>query len=118
MLQKKPLAEQSAEAHCSFKVGTTSEYLAKLSHLIEESSHLTAELQKLVSKPDLASDLFFGALWWAEMSLFEPIPVKSISSKNDNSAPHYAPKKKSDARSGLETSFCSSAVRWLDSSIR
>ena len=62
MLQKKLLAEQSAEADCSFRVGTTSEYLAKLPHLLEEPSHLPAELQKLVSKPELASDLFFWSI--------------------------------------------------------
>ena len=47
--QKKLIAQQSAEAHCSFRVGTTSEYLAKLPHLLEEPSHLPAELQNLVS---------------------------------------------------------------------
>ena len=54
LLQKKLTAEQSAEAHCSFRVGTTSEYPAKLPHLLEEPSHLPAELQNLVPKPDLA----------------------------------------------------------------
>ena len=58
---KKLIAEQSAEAHCSLKVGKTSEYLAKLPHLFEEPSHLPAELQILVSKPELAmGHLFCG----------------------------------------------------------
>ena len=59
-LQKKLIAEQSAEAHCSFRVVTTSEYPAKLPHLLEEPSHLPAELQNLVLKPDLALRIFGG----------------------------------------------------------
>ena len=41
--QKKLIAVKSAEAHCSFRVGTTSEYLAKLPHLLEEPSHFPEE---------------------------------------------------------------------------
>ena len=58
--QKKQLAQQSAEAHCSFRVVTTSEYLAKLPHLLEEPSHLPAELHNLVSEPDLALRYFLA----------------------------------------------------------
>ena len=57
-LQKTLLAQQSAEAHCSYRVGTTSEYPAKLPHLLEEPSHLPAELQNLVSEPELAHGYF------------------------------------------------------------
>ena len=57
IFKKKIQAVQSAEAHCSFRVGTTSEYLAKLSHL-EEPSHLQEELQNLIHKPDLAFGFF------------------------------------------------------------
>ena len=55
---EKLIAEQSAEAHCSFRVGKTSKILAKLSYLLEEPSYLPAELQILVPKPDLAQGLF------------------------------------------------------------
>ncbi len=58
--KKKLIAVKSAEAHCNFRVGTTSDYLAKLPHLLEEPSHLPAELQNLVSEPDLALRYFLG----------------------------------------------------------
>ena len=75
--QKTLLAQQSAEAHCSYRVGTTSEYPAKLPHLLEEPSHLPAELQNLVPKPDLAF-LNFWSKMSAEMLFFHIIPVISI----------------------------------------